>query len=152
MPSKKKHPDHHDADLAIKLYDLRREAVMRESRTAVVARFLPASWDDVLAVTKPEHPLNAAFRQCSTYWEMVYSMARHGVMHGEFMMESSGEGLLLFTRIEPWLDQYRQHIGNPLAFRNAEWVAKETDLGRLIAERFRKRVQAHLAAAKAAQG
>jgi hypothetical protein len=76
-------------------------------------------------------------------------MARHGVMHGEFLMESSGEGLLLFTRIEPWLEQYRQQTGNPLAFRNAEWVAKETDLGKLIAERFRKRMKAQLEAAAA---
>ncbi|MCA2984318.1 MAG: hypothetical protein INH04_11215, partial [Gemmatimonas sp.] len=109
----KDYADHHDADLALKLYDLRREAVMRESRAALVSRFLPARWDDVLAVTKPDHPLNAAFRQCATYWEMTYSMARHGVMHGEFLMGSSGEGLLLFTRIEPWLEQYRQHVGNP---------------------------------------
>jgi hypothetical protein len=147
--SKKKHPDHHDAELALKLYELRRESVMRESRTSLLAGFLPLSWEDVLAITRPEHPLNAAFRQCSTYWEMTYSMARHGVMHGEFLMESSGEGLLLFTRIEPWLEQYRQQTGNPLAFRNAEWVAKETDLGKLIAERFRKRMKAQLEAAAA---
>jgi hypothetical protein len=144
-------PDHHDAELALKLYDLRREQVMRDSRSAIVSKFLPTSFDELVAVTKPDHPLNAAFRQCSTYWEMVYSMARHGVMHGEFMMESNGEGLLLFTRVEPWLEQYRAHIGNPLAFRNAEWVTKETELGRLVADRFRKRVQAHLDAARAAQ-
>mgnify|MGYP001764778531 CR=1 FL=1 len=144
-------PDHHDADLALKLYELRRESVMRESRAALVAGFLPTSLDDVIAVTKPEHPLNAAFRQCTTYWEMVYAMARHGVMHAEFLMESNGEGLLLFTRIEPWLEEFRSHIGNPLSLRNAEWVSKETELGRLIAERFRKRVQAHLAAARATQ-
>ena len=144
-------PDHHDADLALKLYELRRESVMRESRAAIVAGFLPTSLDDIIAVTKPDHPLNAAYRQCTTYWEMVYSMARHGVMHAEFMMESNGEGLLLFTRIEPWLAEFRAHIGNPLALRNAEWVSKETELGRLIAERFRKRVQAHLAAARATQ-
>lgn len=147
----KDYPDHHDADLVVKLYELRREPVMRESRSSLVAKFLPASFDDLIAVTKPDHPLNAAFRQCTTYWEMVYSMARHGVVNGEFLMESSGEGLLLFTRIEPWLEQFRAHLGNPLALRNAEWIAKETELGRTIADRFRKRVQAHLDAAKAAQ-
>jgi hypothetical protein len=83
---------------------------------------------------------------------MVYSMARHGVMHAEFMMESSGEGLLLFSRIEPWLEQYRAHVGNPLAFRNAEWISKESELGRTVAERFRKRMQAHLSAANAPTG
>jgi len=148
----KDYPDHYDAELALKLYDLRRESVMRESRAAINATFLPTSWEDVLAVTKPDHPLNAPFRQCATYWEMVYSMARHGVMHAEFMMESSGEGLLLFSRIEPWLEQYRAHVGNPLAFRNAEWISKESELGRTVAERFRKRMQAHLSAANAPTG
>lgn len=148
----KDYPDHYDAELALKLYDLRRESVMRESRAAINATFLPTSWEDVLAVTKPDHPLNAPFRQCATYWEMVYSMARHGVMHAEFMMESSGEGLLLSSRIEPWLEQYRAHVGNPLAFRNAEWISKESELGRTVAERFRKRMQAHLSAANAPTG
>lgn len=144
---KKDYPDHHDAELVLKLYEMRREPVMRESRSLLVSKFLPTSLDDVMAVTKYDHPLNAAWRQCSSYWEMVYAMARHGVMHADFMLESNGEGMLLFTRIEPWLAEYREAAGSPLAFRNAEWVANETEMGRLIAERFRKRVRAALAAA-----
>ncbi len=144
--SAKEFPDHHDAELVLKLYELRREDVMRASRTMIVTKFLPTSFEDVLAVTKSEHPLNAAFRQCSTFWEMTYAMARHGVMHAEFMLESNGEGLLLYSRIEPWLAEYREQV-SPLGFRNAEWVATETIHGRLIAERFRKRMQTMLAAA-----
>ncbi len=146
----KEYPDHHDAELVLKLYELRREDVMRESRTLVISKFLPTSFEDVIAVTKGDHPLNAAFRQCTSYWEMTYAMARHGVMHADFMLESNGEGLLIFSRIEPWLAEYRAAV-NPIAFRNAEWVAKETEMGRLIAERFRKRMQAQLDAAKAAK-
>jgi hypothetical protein len=66
------------------------------------------------------------------------------------MLESNGEGLLIFSRIEPWLAEYRAAV-NPIAFRNAEWVATETEMGRLIAERFRKRMQAQLDAATAAK-
>ena len=94
-------PDHHDAELVLKLYELRREAIMRESRAALIAKFHPTSFEDIQAILKGEHPLNAAYRQVSTFWEMVYSMARHGAIHAEFLMESSGEGLLLFSRIEP---------------------------------------------------
>lgn len=46
-------PDHHDADLVLKLYDLRRESVMRESRTRLLSTFLPTSFADVLAITSP---------------------------------------------------------------------------------------------------
>ncbi len=146
----KEYPDHHDAELVLRLYELRREDVMRESRTMVISKFHPTSFEDVLAVTKGDHPINAAFRQCSTYWEMTYAMAKHGVMHADFMLESNGEGLLLFSRIEPWLAEYRAQV-NPIGFRNAEWVAKETEMGRMISERFRKRMQAQLDAAKAAK-
>lgn len=145
----KDYPDHHDAELVLRLYDLRREATMRESRSALIAGFLPTSFDDVLAITKYDHPLNAAFRQCASFWEMTYAMARHGVVHADFMLESNGEGLLLYTRIEPWLAEYRAQV-NPIGFRNAEWVATESEMGRLIAERFRKRMQAHLDAVRTA--
>lgn len=136
----KDYPDHHDADLVIKLYDLRRDPVMRESRQALARDFWPRSFDDLIAITRGDHPLNAAWRQCSSYWEMVYAMARHGVIHADFMLESNGEGLLLFARVEPHLAQYREQ-SSPLAFRNAEWVARETEMGRQIMERFRKRVR-----------
>jgi hypothetical protein len=140
-------PDHHDAELVLKLYELRREPVMRESRATLLSQFHPKSLDDCLALTKSEHPLNAAFRQCMTYWEMVYGMAKHGVIHGEFMMESNGEGLLLFTRFEPWMTEYRAQV-NPTGFTNAEWVANNTETGRRTADRFRARMKAALEAAK----
>ncbi len=136
-------PDHHDAELVLRLYEMRREAVMRESRNQINATFLPKSFADVIAVTKGDHPLNAAFRQCSTFWEMTYGMARHGAIHAELMMESNGEGLLLFSRIEPWLAEYRAQV-NPAAFRNAEWVAMHTESGRATADRFRARMRAML--------
>lgn len=137
-------PDHHDAELVLKLYELRREAVMRDSRTTLSAQFWPRTWEDVQAVTKLDHPLNSAWRQCSTYWEMVYGMAKHGVLHPEFMMESCGEGIFLYARIEPYLTQLREI--NPFAFRNAEWVVTHSERGKALLELFRARVQATLAA------
>jgi hypothetical protein len=141
----KEFPDHHDAELVLKLYELRREDVMRASRAQLLSGFHPKSFDDVLAITRMEHPLNAAFRQCGSFWEMAYGMARHGVIHAEFMMESNGEGLLLYSRVEPWLAEYRAQV-SPIGFRNAEWVATQTETGRQTAERFRKRMQATLEA------
>jgi hypothetical protein len=132
-------PDHHDAELLIQVYDLRREAVMRQSRQAIQREFWPKAWDDVLAVTRPDHPLNAAYRQTGTYWEMVYSFARHGIVHPAFWLENNGEGLFLFAKIEPFLDKVRE-AGNPAAFRNAQWVARECPEGRALYERIKARV------------
>ena len=143
----KDRPDSADANLVIQLYDLRREAVMRQSRDAINGKFLPKSFEELIAITKPDHPMNAAWRQVSTYWEMVYGMAKHGVVHPEYFMENEGEGLLLFVKVDPYLDQYRQAISQ-LAFLNAEWVAKNTERGRVLMDLFRKRIAQQLAAAR----
>lgn len=136
----KEAPDHHDADLVLKLYDLRRESVMRESRNAINAKFWPRSAEETIAVAAADHPLHGAFRQTSDYWEMVYSMARHGIIHPDFLVENNGEGLFLFARVEPYLAAFRQAV-SPRAFRNAEWVATNCATGRMLMEAYRARIK-----------
>ena len=46
-------PDHHDADLVLRLYDLRREPVMRASRDAINAEFWPEDVDEAYACILP---------------------------------------------------------------------------------------------------
>lgn len=144
LPMPKEHPDHLDADLVLKLYDLRREPVIRESRDALARDFWPRNAEEALAVLRADHPLNRQWRQVSGYWEMVYGMARHGIIHGDFLVENNGEGLFLFARVEPWLEALRA-ASSPRTLRNTEWVATETATGRTMLEYFRKRVAAILA-------
>jgi hypothetical protein len=144
----KDHPDHHDAEIVMRLYDLRREPVMRESRDAIQTQFWPRSWEDVVAVTKREHDLNRAFRQVGTYWEMAYGMVKHGIVHAEYFLESNAEGFFLLAKMQPHLEAYRREI-NPLAFRNAEWVAVQSPAGRTVFATIQARV-AKLAAARTA--
>jgi hypothetical protein len=132
-------PDHHDAELVLKIYDMRREAVMRESRDAINRDFWPKNEAEALAILQPEHPLNRAWRQTTTYWEMVYGMAKHGVVHAEFLLESNGEGLLLFARVEPYLAAIRAQT-SPRVLRNAEWIAGSNDLAKAIMTTFRGRI------------
>ncbi len=136
-------PDHHDAELILKFYDLRREPVMRESRDAILAQFWPRNEQECLAILSPEHPLNRAYRQVSSYWEMVYGMARYGVVHTDFLLESNGEGLFLFARVEPYLEAIRKAT-SPRAFEKAEWVAQASELGQRITEMFRARIRKKL--------
>ena len=130
----KEKPDHQDADLIIKLYDLRREPVMRASREAI-GKFAPHTYDEFIAVTKPEHPQNVAYRQTATYWEMVFGMARREIVNAEYLVENSGEGLLLYTKVAPFLPRFREEVW-PLAFQHAEWAATHTQIGKRYVERF----------------
>jgi hypothetical protein len=145
MPAlRKDFADHHDAEIVLKLYELRREPVMRDARHAINSKFFPRSIEEVVAVTKTDHPLNAAFRQTSSYWEMAYALARHGVVQPEFMLESCGEGLYLFAKVRPFLAALRESY-NPDIFRNAEWIAESCDLARSKVAFFTKRIQATVA-------
>jgi hypothetical protein len=137
-------PDHHDAELVLRIYDLRREPVMRESRDAILGEYWPRNEQQALAVLQPDHPLNRAYRQTSTYWEMVYGMAKHGVVHTEFLLDSNAEGLLLFARVEPYLAAIRA-ASSPRAFQKAEWIASSCELGKQLLAAFRARVQKKLA-------
>ena len=141
----KEEPDYDDAKLVLKLYDLRRETVMRASRSALVGQFWPKSYDDVQAIMKPDHPMNAAFRQCTGYWEMAFGMAKHGIVHPDYLAEHAGEGFFLYAKVKPWLAELRA-AGFPRAFLNAEWVAEATEGTRAIAGMVQARVEKQRAA------
>lgn len=136
----KDYPDHHDAELVLRLYELRREPVMREARAAIREKFSPKSFDEYLAHTKADHPLNSYFRQVGSYWEMAYGFIKHGVLNADLAMESNGEGMIFFVKSEPFLAEIRAQV-NPRSFLNSEWVATETEAGKrvhdLFVERFR---------------
>jgi hypothetical protein len=133
-------PDHHDAELVLKLYDLRREPVMRASRESMRTKFWPRTWEEFSEFLKPENPQNTAYRQTLTYWEMAFGMARHGIVNADYLAENTGEGLLLFARIHPFLDRLRKEV-SPLACLNAEWIVTHSTAGRRIFDLMQARVK-----------
>jgi len=135
-----KSPDHHDAELMLRVYELRRESVIREARTAINGQFWPKTYDDAIAITRADHPMNAAFRQVSSYWEMVYAIARHGIVNADYWVEGNSEGLFLFAKFGPHLERLRKEYSEG-AFSNAEWIANESAQGRRIHEVISARVQ-----------
>ncbi len=145
----KKKPSHADAELILKLYDLRREAVMRESRKTI-ASWTPRSFADVLAITKLDDPRNAAWRQVSSYYEMAFGFARHGIVPADFLAENTGEGLLLYAKIEPHLKSFRKQI-SPTAFRNSEWLVRKSPVARERLKLFQRRLAAAQAAGRKAE-
>ena len=141
-------PTHADADLVLKLYDLRREPLMRASR-ATILRWIPLSFEDVRELMKLEHPDNAAWRQVSSYFEYAFGFARHGIVPPDFLAEYNAEGLLLYAKLEPFLPQLRAEV-SATAFGNAEWVVEHSPWARERLVLLRKRLEGMRAAAAAA--
>src|SRR5215831_14686417 len=128
-----------DGELILKHYDLRREAVMRQARDDMFTKFHPKSYDEFVAVTKRDHPINTAYRMVSSYWEMAAGLARHGALHLDLFAENCGEGLFMFAKAQPHLAKLRE--GTPTAYRNMEWVVTRSKEAQRRLEVTKKRLE-----------
>ena len=111
-----------DAELIVKLYDLRREAELRKARNWFLG-FWPDSADDILKIASALGTQeNAWLRQVGGYWEMAASFVLHGTLNRELFLEPSfcGEMFLFFGKIEPFLKDVREKMQNPSIFGNVE--------------------------------
>jgi hypothetical protein len=99
----------HDAEIILKLYELRTEKVMREARAWVTGEFWPATADDYFAVAQdPAHPHNPHLRQVLSYWEMGAAMVVHGAVSAELFVDCNAEGFFLLAKFAPILDAVRE--------------------------------------------
>jgi hypothetical protein len=97
-----------DAEIILRLYELRTEAVMREARAWMTGEFQPSTAEEFFAVAgNPAHPHNAHFRQVITYWEMAAAMVLHGAVSAELFVDCNGEGFFLLAKFAPILDEIR---------------------------------------------
>lgn len=81
-----------DAELILKLYELRTEPVMRAARAWMAAEFWPKTAEDFFTVLNDfgsEH--NAYLRQVVSYWEMAAALVLHGALSAELFLDTNGE-------------------------------------------------------------
>jgi hypothetical protein len=114
---------HHDAEIVMKLYDLRREEVMRQARKFMAFEFWPRSIDDVLEVTNAAGmEKNAYFRQVISFCEMATTLPLYGAVHNELFTEWNREILFVFAKLKPLLPAIREKV-NPNFLGNTErWI------------------------------
>jgi hypothetical protein len=98
-----------DAQIILKLYELRTETVMRQARAWVGGEFWPATAEDYFAVIEnPRDPHNPWLRQVITYWEMAAAMVLHGAVSAELFVDCNGEGFFLLAKFAPILAPVRE--------------------------------------------
>ena len=106
------------ADLILKLYDLRREAKMREARNWMIS-FFPESAQDVMQ-TLINAETSAHYRMVVTYWDMAANFVNHGAIDEEMFADAHNEHFVVFAKIEPFLPELREIMGNPNMLGNLE--------------------------------
>jgi len=130
---------HEEADLILKLYELRREAVMRQARDWYMREFNPESMADVQAAMFSEH--SGHLRMVMSYWEMAAALVNHGAIDLELFDETNGEHLMVFGKLEPLLGEMRASM-EPRFMANLERLIDTSPDGRQRAAAFRERMKA----------
>ena len=122
------------ADLILKLYELRREEKMRAARDWMIT-FFPESVADIMQVMlNPE--TSGYFRMVTSYWDMAACFVNQGAIDEEMFNETAGEHVMVFSKIEPFLEEMRQGMGSPKYLKNLETlVMKMPDAGEMLANR-----------------
>lgn len=105
------------AQLILTLYEERREEVLRKARDYFVS-FDPKNFDEFVA--NMFSPNGVYVRMVMSYWDMATSLVNNGAIDGKMFLDSTGEFILVFGRMEPFLPQLRQMFGNPDFLKNLE--------------------------------
>ncbi len=141
-----------DAQIVLKLYELRRETEMRKARHFLAAEFWPESAEDTLRIARAyPSPENTWLRQVTSYWEMAASFVVRGALHEGLFFDSNGEMYCVFAKFKPFLSEIRQKL--PYFLLTVEKVIMSTQDGRQRLERLEERLaqrQQKLAARRAA--
>jgi hypothetical protein len=125
-------PTYDDANLVLKLYDMRREPRLRTGRAWFAAHFKGVSTlEQFQKLCAPGTDENASFRMTTTYWEMAASFVTSGVLNEALFYESGRELLFVWERARDYIAAFRNANSDQTYLKNLETV------GLSFATRFR---------------
>lgn len=111
--------NHHDAEIVLKLYDLRREEKMRAARNFMAGEFWPTSADEVVKLMQDfGSEKNAYFRQVTSFWDMAATLVHRGAVDSDLFSDWSGEMFFIFAKLHPFVDEVRKQMDAPKWMHN----------------------------------
>lgn len=135
------------ARLILELYNLRREATMREARSFWLG-FNPETVEEMMAGMAG--PNGAYIRMVISYWDMAGSLVVNGAIDEKMFNDANGEHLVVFGKIEPLIAKWRETMGDANVWKNLESVALGAPDARKRIDGIKARIKAMMAARAAA--
>ena len=136
-----------DADIILKLYDLRREEVMRRARNYVGMEFWPTTVDEFKEIHKPTNPNNAYWRQVISFWEGMAQLPLHGAVDTDLYLATQGEALFIRAK---FAELSEEATGNPF-MPNTKKLVEGSEKTRTMFEGMVKNMSARRAQMTAAK-
>jgi hypothetical protein len=136
------------ATLNLRLFDLRREPVLREARAWFLGEFNPESIDELLRVLGSER--NASFRMVLGYWDMAASLVTTDAIDADAFRAAHTEVFGTFSKVQPFLAELRAKAGEPDFCKHVEAVVMGAADAEAILARRREGLRAAANARRAA--
>jgi len=114
-----------DAELILKLYELRQEETLRTARRFLVFEFNPKTVEELRAVSRDTtSEYNPYWRQAMSFWEMAASLVLRGAIDADLFLDSSVEGILIYAKFHHFHAETEKQTGNPFMGQTAALIAK----------------------------
>ena len=134
------------ATLNLRLFELRREPLLREARAWYLADVHPETFEELAAVAGG--PRNAWFRMVLGYWDMAASLVTSGAIDAGSFVAAHGEVLGTYALVGPFVAGIREASGN----RTFLWHVEQLVRGLPEAEAVLAQRRAGLRAARRPSG
>jgi hypothetical protein len=141
MPTQKKTTRNdpiRQAELILKLYELRRETVMREARSYVGGKFMPQSANEFVELVTAGSRNSGFILQVYGYWDMVAAFVSSGALDAGLVYDTCQEMYFQYAKIQPYLAEFRKKMNLPEFLISIERVVEGSDAGRRRLQTMRK--------------
>jgi hypothetical protein len=119
-------PTYDDANLILRLYEMRRESRMRQARAWFNAHCKGVqSFEQLMQLAPAGSDENASYRMVVTYWDLVSSFMVSGILHKELFFQSGRELLLVWERVRELVPSMRETYKDPNYLKHLETVGTE---------------------------
>jgi hypothetical protein len=117
-------PTHEQAQLHLQVYDLRREAKLRQARDWFAKNYIVSNFDDAMRVAPFGSEAGAFTGMVIGYWEQACALLNYGLLHEDLFFETSGEFFGVWEALKPVVPEFRKRFSDPNLLTNLEKAAQ----------------------------
>lgn len=147
-------PTHEQAQLHLQVFEMRREAKLREARDWFFKNYFVESLDDAMRIAQPGTQNGAYVGMVLGYWEQACALLNAGLLNDDLFFQTSGEFFGIWERVKATVPQGREKFKYALYLAEMEKAARRYEAwieayspGHIAAMReFMKHMQSQIAA------
>jgi hypothetical protein len=116
-------PTHEQAQLHLQVYDLRREARLRQARDWFQKSYNAETLEEAMKIAAPGTEHGNFLGMVIGYWEQACTLLNYGLLHEDLFFETSGEFFGVWEQLKVVVPQFRQAFNDPNLLGNLEKAA-----------------------------